>query len=61
LRYRAISLALEDRRVAAPSGALLRRSNDLATLLGYQSALVGLDRKVDAEKTQKQIDLVRGN
>jgi hypothetical protein len=41
--------------------ALLRRPNDLATLLGYQSALVGLDRKVDAEKIQKQIELVRGN
>jgi hypothetical protein len=40
--------------------ALKRRPNDLACLLGYQSALLKLDRKANAEAIQKQIDLVRG-
>jgi len=40
--------------------ALKRCPNDLAGLLGYHSALLKLARSADAERIQKQIDLVRG-
>ena len=40
--------------------ALARRPNDLETLLGYQQALLKLQRRLDAAAIQKQIDRVRG-
>lgn len=39
--------------------ALARRPNDLETLLGYQNALLKLERRLDAAAIQKQIDRVR--
>ena len=41
--------------------ALVRRPNDLTSLLGYHSALLKLGDKAAAAKIQKQIDLVRSN
>jgi tetratricopeptide (TPR) repeat protein len=40
--------------------ALMRRPNDLATLLGYQQALLKMERRLDAATIQKQIDRVLG-
>jgi tetratricopeptide (TPR) repeat protein len=39
--------------------ALVRRPNDLATLHGYQRALLRLDRRDDAAAIGKQIEIVR--
>ena len=39
--------------------ALARRPNDLATLQGYQQALLRLERRDDAATIGKQIEMVR--
>lgn len=40
--------------------ALVRRPNDLQTMLGYQKPLLKLERRLDAAAIQQQIDRVRG-
>lgn len=45
---------------AAFQAALERRPNDLQSLLGYQAALLKMERRLDAATIQKQIDIVRG-